>query len=327
LVLGGYDISRFDPSTTLSWAMPNASNTTLVVQLAAITVSDGETSSWEPHGNDVSTPFNVDSSVPQIWLPEEACQMFETKFQLTWDDSLKLYLINGTTYERLARDKPEVQFTLTDGTRSVNYRLPYTAFTLTLVFPFVNTSTYYFPLKRASNTSLPMLGRAFLQETYITVDYERANFSISQAYPDGGSTRIVAIPPITNSSSISTPSGNTTTYRYLEAPTHALSSAAYAGIGVGAGLVALLVIGVFVAWKRRWGVFRLKKVPGQDQYLKAEVHGDDKKRVEAMEKERYELETAEHTHELRGSEAPSVEVPGIHLVHELPESEHGTRTV
>jgi hypothetical protein len=307
--------------------MPSARNTSLVVQLTAITVSDGETSSWEPHGNDVSTPFNVDSAVPQIWLPEEACQILETKFQLTWDDSLKLYLINEAAYERLARDKPEVRFTLTDGTKSINYTLPYTAFTLTLAFPLVDTSTYYFPLKRASNTSLPMLGRAFLQETYITVDYERSNFSISQAYPDGGSTRIVAITPTTNLSSDSTPNGNTTTYRYIEPPTHTLSSAAYAGIGVGAGIAALLVIGVFVVWRRRWGVFRPKNAPEQDQYLKAEVHGDDKKRVEAMEKERYELETADHTHELRGLEAPSVEVPGIHLVHELPESEHSTRIV
>jgi hypothetical protein len=106
-----------------------------------------------------------------------------------------------------------------------------------------------------------------------------------------------------------------------------LSSAAYAGIGVGAGLAVLVAIGVIVAWRKRWGIFRDKKTTEQDQFLKAEVHGDDKKRVEAMEKKRFELETAEYSHELRGSEAPSVQAPGIHLLHELPESEHDTRTV
>jgi hypothetical protein len=267
--------------------------------------------------------IRVDSSVSQIRLPEQACRMFETTFGLTWDDSLKLYLINDTTHERITRDKPKVQFTLTDGTRSTNYTLPYTAFTLTLAFPFVNTSTYYFPLKRVSDPIHYMLGRAFLQETYITMDYDFANFSISQAYPDGGSTRIVAISSPSNSisNSASSPTPNTSSVATANTP-KTLSSAAYAGIGVGTGVAVLIAIGVLVAWRKRWGVFRSKKAPEQDQYLKAEVHGDDKKRVEAIEKERFELETAEYSHELRGSEAPSVEVPGIHLVHELPESEH-----
>jgi hypothetical protein len=276
-------------------------------------------------------PIRIDSTVPQIWLPEQACEVFETTFDLIWDDLLKLYLINGTTYERLAREQPEVHFELSDGENTNTYVFPWTAFTLVLAFPFVNTTTWYFPLKRASNPMQYVLGRAFLQETYITVDYERARFSISQAYPDGGSTNIVAI-SLSNSTSNATSnptSSPTPTTPSTATPNNSqtLAPAAYVGIGVGAGIAALIAVGVLVAWRKRWGVFRSKKAPEQDQHLKAEMHGDDKKRVEAMERERFELETAEHSHELRGSEAPSVEVPGIHLVHELPESKHGTQRV
>ena len=205
--------------------------------------------------------------------------IFENAFGLIWDEPLKLFLINATTYERLAHERSEVRFKLTSGTVPVVYTLSYTAFALTLALLFVDTSTYYFPLKRASSPSQYTLGRAFLQETYITVDYERSNFSISQAYPEGGSTRIVTIPSksnlSSNTSSVATPNKSQT-----------LSSAAYAGIGVGAGITALIVIGVLVAWRKRLGIFRTKQTLEPYQYLKAELHGDDKRRIEAMEKER-----------------------------------------
>jgi hypothetical protein len=104
--------------------MPNANNNFLVASLAAISVTDSVKGSQTLKADITPGVVRIDSAVPQIWLPEQACRVFETTFGLTWDDSLKLYLISDTIYERLARDKPEVIFTLTDGARSINYTLP-----------------------------------------------------------------------------------------------------------------------------------------------------------------------------------------------------------
>ncbi|KAF1922203.1 acid protease [Didymella exigua CBS 183.55] len=334
LVLGGYDALRFDDSTTTTWSFVSAQNTTCIVQLAGISVTNTGDTVTEPqtyNADFTPGPIRIDSSVPQIWLPEQACKVFEITFGLTWDNSLKLYLINETTHERLTRDKPAVRFTLNSGTKSVNYTFPYTAFTLTLAFPFVDKSTYYFPLKRTSNPTQYMLGRAFLQETYITVDYERSNFSISQAYPDGGSTMIVSIQ---NTTFLLSPSPDSN-------ESNGLSTAAYVGIGVGAGIGALVAVGVLVAWRQRW---RRNNGNLRDYFRKAELHGDHRPRVEVMGKERLELgaasststyktmkkeiselETVEYAVEMSGGEA--LAVPGITLLHELPGRDESERSV
>lgn len=310
--------------------MPNRQNTTLAVSLSAISISD---SVWKPRPDATSAPasFAIDSTVPQLWLPEDACALFETAFGLIWDDSLKLYLVNDTTRAQLLGENPVVNFTLVSGEQSVNYTLPYSAFNLRLTFPFVNSSMYYFPLKRASGSALNMLGRTFLQETYVTVDYERSNFSLYQAYPDGGAAQIIAIPPPSEDD----PPPNPPVLPPPKKSEH-LSTAAYAGIGVGAGIIALLVLCLIIAWKKRLGPFQRKVTPEDNDYYKAELHGHHKPWVEAMEKERAELdaapgtqeamdrerselETVENARELKGENGVSVaEVHGSNLVHELP---------
>jgi hypothetical protein len=67
------------------------------------------------------------------------------------------------------------------GGQTIDVSIPYGAFDLTAQPPLVNTSTRYFALKRASNQTQYTLGRAFLQEAFLTVDYERHNFSLAQA--------------------------------------------------------------------------------------------------------------------------------------------------
>ncbi|KAI4676424.1 uncharacterized protein J4E88_007342 [Alternaria novae-zelandiae] len=293
--------------------------------------SFGYTAGSANHLASSSADFEIDSTVPQLWLPEEACALFEKAFGLIWDDSLKLYLVNDTMRGRLLAENPVVQFTLVSGEISVNYTFPYSAFNLRLTFPFVNSTTYYFPLKRASASARNMLGRTFLQETYVTVDYERLNFSLNQAYPDGGAAQIIPI---------SSPSEETPAPAPPPSPpsnkSKGLSTAAYAGIGVGAGILALLALCSIIAWKKRLGPFRRKTAPEKDHYTKSELHGDHKPWVEAMEKERAELdaasgtqeamvmetselETVENARELKGSgEVGVAEVQDSNLVHELP---------
>ena len=43
----------------------------------------------------------VDSTVPHIWLPTEACDAFERQLGLTWDNASELYLVNDSLHDSL----------------------------------------------------------------------------------------------------------------------------------------------------------------------------------------------------------------------------------
>ena len=163
LVLGGYDTSKFIPNdVTFRFASEDIRD--LTVQLEAITISDYETTgtSLLP----ASIPAFMDSSLPFIWLPVEACSLFEKAFGLVWDNYTELYLLNSTHQAALRAQNANVTFTLGNLTAgaNVNITLPYAAFDLTVSSPIVNTSTPYFPLKRAANSTQYTLGRTFFQE-------------------------------------------------------------------------------------------------------------------------------------------------------------------
>lgn len=91
--------------------------------------------------------------------------------------------MNTTQYTTLSVSNPSITFRLassTTGGSTADIILPFKAFGLKASYPFVPNATYYFPLKRAANETQYTLGRAFLQEAYLTVDYDRGNFSVSQ---------------------------------------------------------------------------------------------------------------------------------------------------
>ncbi|KAI4962063.1 hypothetical protein J4E86_001095 [Alternaria arbusti] len=335
LVLGGYDAARFDPTTTTTLGFSIDQNWSFGIPLDAISITGG--ASWEPEKGNFSRPpvFTVDSDVPHIWLPQEGCQLFEAAFGLIWDDSLELYLVNDTTHARLLSENPEVNLSIGNPPLQelVNYTLPYSAFDLRLTSPFVDDSTHYFPLKRASSPAEYMLGRTFLQETYISVDYERLIFNLSQASHGNSAANIVPIPSQMEPTQTPDPP--------LPSATNSpkgLSSAAYAGIGVGAGIAGFAALCLIIVWKKRLGPFRRKTSNGdsQNDYKKAELHGEHKLGIEAMEKERFELDagsgkheamdreaselqTVEKAWELKGSgEVGVVEVEGSDVMYELP---------
>lgn len=124
----------------------------------------------------------MDSSVSQIWLPNSSCTLFENAFDLIWNETLELYLINDTHHTALQTGNPSVTFTFGNVTSNevLNITLPYAAFDLTLAAPLVESPTRYFPVKRASDPSQYTLGRTFFQEAYVVTDYDRGNFSIYQ---------------------------------------------------------------------------------------------------------------------------------------------------
>jgi hypothetical protein len=148
------------------------------------------------------------------------------------------------------------KFTVTDDPGSQNSNdiyIPLSAFDQTLTFPFPNYESqdtgdafFYFALRQAANAAQYTLGRSFLQEAYLAVDYERGNFSVSQAKFAADAltnTNIVAINPPANSNLISSPGTQSSS----------LSTGVKVEIGIEAG-VALLVIMIAIAiciWRRR----------------------------------------------------------------------------
>lgn len=129
------------------------------------------------------------------------------------------------------------------GSQNVNITLPFEAFDHSLTYPFPylppeyeNTSLPYIPVKRASTTDDQRIGRVFFQEAYLAVDYEKEQFSLYQASFDeevlaNNSKDIVPIPSYYDNA--------------LDAllGKKGLSKGAKAGIGVGAGIGGILIIG------------------------------------------------------------------------------------
>lgn len=183
-----------------------------------------------------------------------------------------------STHSALQTLDPTFRFKIGTDTRSdpaaITIEIPYAAFDLEASYPIFARPTKYFPLRRAENSTQYALGRAFLQEVYIAVDWERDVFNISQAVfsapmpePD-----VVAVQPKIARSTPDTGSGTE------------LSTGAVAGIVIGAVvLLALVVLGVW-GWRRKQGRGKVGRYPGALQVLReaqgSEMHeaeGDEKK--------------------------------------------------
>ncbi|KAL8719080.1 MAG: hypothetical protein Q9181_008109, partial [Wetmoreana brouardii] len=179
LILGGYDKSRLTDNG-VTFGIPNNDPSVLSAQVQSITASNtliGDAILLS--GNITAT---VDSDLPYIYLPNSACKKFETAFGLSWDASRELYLLNDTVHGKLRESNPSISISLgQSASKTVNVSLPYQAFDLQVTQPIAENGTNYFPLRCSSNASQYVLGRAFLQETYLLVDYEKSNFSLSQA--------------------------------------------------------------------------------------------------------------------------------------------------
>jgi hypothetical protein len=138
----------------------------LVIGIQSITMANSTNSqiSLLPSGGIFAF---VDSTLPYIWLPLDACQAFERAFGLTWNQTSEMYLVNNTLHSTLVASNANVTFTLgvgKSGGDTIDVVLPYASFDLTASPPLVQNSTSYFPLKRAANETQYTLGRAFLQE-------------------------------------------------------------------------------------------------------------------------------------------------------------------
>jgi hypothetical protein len=244
--LGGYDASKFKPNN-LTFNFGPEDNRELLLELNEIKTEKGASLLPAP------ISMYLDSTVPYIYLPEEACAMFESTFGLVWDNATQLYLLTDAQHTTLQARDPKITFTVGNLTSSttVEITLPYSAFDLTVSSPIVENATRYFPLKRANDSSQYTLGRTFFQEAYVSphnkiaqtdvvnryviADYERRNFSVSECKWDASlSQEIVTIFPPSNGTQDTT---KTKAHHSLSLPAIAAG---------GAGVVILLVVALIL---------------------------------------------------------------------------------
>lgn len=253
--MGGYDESRFIPNG-ISFGFAPDNERDIVVGIQKITSTDSSSSRVTELLPEPIYSY-IDSTVPQIWLPIEACQVFEDSFGLTYDNDTELYLVNSTAHELLLSRNPNVTFTIgvgTTGGSTVDIVLPYAAFDMTARPPYQGLSedTLYFPLRRAANATQYTLGRTFLQEAYLIVDWERQNFSVSQCdWQQNMNQHLVPITDLTDGSATAT--GGSSAEMASSASSSSLSTGAIAGIAVGAGIlgIGLVLLAFFLVRRRR----------------------------------------------------------------------------
>jgi hypothetical protein len=209
-----------------------------VQSIIATNVASG-TASLTKSGGHLSL---IDSSESALWLPTDVCDAFAAEFGLIFDPQTQFYILNDTQHDALAAAKPSLTFAVgpqSYGTGAgASIVLPFAAFDYSIAWPFYSSATHYFPIRRANTTAEYRLGRTFLQEAFLTVDYGRTTFNVSQAlFPASGTSPHVT--PITDPS--------------VASGSPKISTGAIAGVVVG-GVLAFVAVISLVVWliKRRY---------------------------------------------------------------------------
>lgn len=247
LILGGYDSTRYTPNANdFSFTFSSDPSKLLTVGVESIMATNTLKGTFSLSSN---SHFSViDSTVAQLWLPTDICTQFEEAFGLTYDPYTDLYLVNDTIHANLTTLNPTITVKLVNSlqdtaTKYTNIQLPYAAFDLQASYPHYANATRYFPIRRAANDTQYVLGRTLLQEAYLIVDYERANFTIAQAtFPDPL--------PAANLVTITSKDGKSNN---SSSSSSSLSTGAIAGIAVGIALLLILLglLAFFLPRKRR----------------------------------------------------------------------------
>ncbi|KAI7283290.1 acid protease [Hortaea werneckii] len=300
LVIGGYDNAR-SQGDNLTIPLGGPDNQTLgvgVVNILAENTANGTVSLWRDSSPLIAT---IDSTVSQLWLPQSVCDLFASAFGLTFDTTTGFYLVNETTHEQLLQSNPSISFMLGPNTTTtsasaaadtINIVLPYAAFDLQAEIPLYNSSTNYFPIRVAANESQYTLGRTFLQEAYLFVDWERRNMTLAQVAHQNDTADIVPVEPPSLRSSGGTEDGG-------------LGTGDIVGIAVGASAAIVLAVGILVFFvlrsqRRKRAVALARKVEEEPDSFSSdekntkgeavnELDGDRITPSEIMSEQRHEL--------------------------------------
>ncbi|OCL08326.1 acid protease, partial [Glonium stellatum] len=247
LVLGGYDQSRCE--TGVNIPMPSSGNSSLIAGVQSILYKPDP--AVDPNQYSLTSSgflALIDSTLPYLWLPQSVCDQFASRFKLTWNSTSELYLVNDTAHTYNINQNPTISFTIgstaTGGTDVTSIVLPYAAFDLQMGFPIFTNSTRYFPIKPSSGPYV--LGRAFLQEAYLIVNYENSTFTVAPATFSNPmpSPSLVPIYPNNHITPSSSPSPTSTN---SSSSSSSLSGGVIAGIALGA-ISAILLICIIIGF-------------------------------------------------------------------------------
>ena len=264
LTLGGFDSSKF-VANNVSFPLAGDISRDTVVPIQSISSknSTGYSASLLP------TPISayIDSTIPCIYLPEAACQLFEQTLGLFYDSTLEKYIVDDGLHQSLLANNTNITFHLgNSGDTTIDIEMPYASFDLQGKFPFLpngTNSTRYFPLRKATNDTQYTLGRTFLQEAYLITNYEYSNFSVSKRIFNDNAPKII-VPAL---------SANETATLAAEAH-HPVDWRLAIGVGVPVGVIFLLLVClllVFLIRRRRHTVRSVDRVNGQLNTVSSQV--------------------------------------------------------
>ncbi|MCJ1250960.1 hypothetical protein MMC30_008190 [Trapelia coarctata] len=261
LTLGGYDASKLVPND-VSFSLAGIATHDIVVGIQSVTFSNSKTTEMPLMAYGSGILAFIDSTLPNLWLPTPVCDAFAEAFGLTFVGLKLYYTINDTMHDANIQQNASVTFQLGNfvtGGNTVNITIPYSSFDLNSTALISGNSTRYFPLRQANTPDQYTLGRVFLQEAFLSVDYERGVFNVSQADFSGRPSHVVAIPPLNatetgsgGSSTTSATPGSTTDVSIVS-QSSGLGTGAIAGIAIGIVLLAILLASavIFVVWRKR----------------------------------------------------------------------------
>ena len=257
--MGGIDTSRFTPNSVAFQFAPDDAKY-LSVGVQSVSFANGT----EAPKQLAKTGFYalIDSTITPMWLPNDTCASFADAYGLKFDPLKLQYTISDEQHDKNVKNNPVVSFqlgNLISGGQTVAINFPYAAFDVYYSDPDTSDPTpyRYFPLRQASSPNQQVLGRTFLQEAFLTVDYERKNFSLMQALPASADAipklQAIASPAdSTNGNGGSTTGDQPTSTSLTPVPAAGSSSPAgpIAG-GVVGGLAVIAAVVAFVFFKKR----------------------------------------------------------------------------
>jgi hypothetical protein len=241
LVLGGYDKAHIKGEAVNFNISSGATSPELLVTFSTITIT------YDNNTNPTSSPGGVtaliDSTLPYLYMPINICDFLAKTLSLEYDDVTGLYTIDEKSLENNKQTISTITIAINPLSDSdsgsskpganINF-INYDAFVAYADWHWGYSDTQaIFPLRRTPNDSKTqaVLGRVFFQEAYVSADYERNVFNVSQVNDSNNlDSNIVPIPSLSSSSS-----------------GKSLSPGAIAGIAVG-GFFAVLIIALICLW-------------------------------------------------------------------------------
>ena len=279
LTLGGYDQSRTlgkVGSFDLDGSTPKAQ----LIDISMGVLTGGSpfnttnvTGLYQLDGN-TSAPTVINPALPYIFLPQATCDAIAEYLPVTYQSSSGLYTWNtdDPNYNKIVSSPAYLMFTFAQSAASnFSIKVPFPLLNLTLETPILSTPQPYFPCKPYSPPDGNYhLGRAFLQATFMGINWDQLKFFLAQAPgPNSGPSQITTIEtsdttiganpidsfenswsqtwtalPESNSSTpgSSADGGNSTNVSPVKQGNSGLSDSAKIGIGVGIGVLAVLLL-------------------------------------------------------------------------------------